>query len=96
MYELRRVESELEADRAAKGVADHVCPPNAEVRQQPAAVGRLVREAGSVCNRAAADVTAPAVGDQPVPVSEGSFGEQRPEGVGDERPVDADHGLAGA
>jgi hypothetical protein len=74
---------------------DEVCARHAELRQQPPTVVRLGRETRSVVS-AVAGVAAAVVRDQPIPIGERALGEQRREGIGDERPVDENDRLAGS
>jgi hypothetical protein len=87
------VKSELETDRTTERVPHDVGAAYAQVRQQASAVACLLREAHGLSGRAAADVTAAVIADQPVPIREAALRQQRSERVGDERPMDADDRL---
>ncbi|MBI3972748.1 MAG: hypothetical protein HY332_15845 [Chloroflexi bacterium] len=69
-------------------------PCHAQVAQQSPAVGGLPGDADGPGGAAATRIAAAVVEDEPVPARQAGLGQQRPERVRDERPVDEDHGLA--
>ncbi len=83
---------------AARGLSVRVPydmrPFHAQVVQQSSAVGGLPGDADKPGGAAAARIAAAVVEDEPVSVRQAGLGQQRPERVRDERPVDEYHGLA--
>ena len=93
MNKLRRVKSELETDRTTERVPNDVGATYAQLRQQLSTVACLLHEAHGLSGRAAADIAAAVIADQPVPIREAALRQQRSERVGDERSMDADDRL---
>ena len=92
--ELRRVERELQRDEPTERVADDVRAWHAGVRQDCAAIGRVLPERHRRGRRTAPAVAPAVIRDQPM-VGERRLREQRPERGCDERAVDEEQGLAG-
>jgi hypothetical protein len=64
----RRIQRELEGDATTEGVPDDMCPFHTQVRQQRTAISSVLRDSDQSWRVAAARITAPGVGDEPVPI----------------------------
>jgi len=86
---------ELKGNATTVRVPNNVRTLHFQMSQQRSTVQRFLSNS---CPPAAATacVTTPTVGDEPIATREAGLGRKWAEGVGDERPVDAQHGFASA
>ena len=78
---LRGIEGELEGDRAAVGMADHVGALDAEVVQQGTRVGGLLGDGARSSMSAAAGEAAAVIVDEPVVIGKGWLRQKRGVGI---------------
>jgi hypothetical protein len=84
----RDVQRQLESDYPAVGVPRDMRLFHAHVAQQSSAISSLPGDADRPGGAAASRIAAAVVEDEPVAALQAGFGQQRPEGVRDECPVD--------
>lgn len=91
--EIGTIQCELQGNAATKGVANHMCLLFPHMAQQRTAVNHLLLDTRGFRSITAPHVASSVVGDEPVPIGEGRLGNERPEDVRDESPVDEEDRL---